>query len=649
MGARSGGSGNERRGTAMGGGRGAGYASSGDGWPGGGERGGEGDWSGEEVRRRVKGMWRHAQLLQAVLHERHHLPAAPHAAAPCAAQQAAPHALPQAAVPQLPVRAPAPPHAMLRSAALPPAAQVTARPAAKTAAEAAARAALEAEAVWAAAGERLGEELVQLMQPLARLQEMLGEGRQDEGGGRGEEREASGGRAERGRGGGEEGDREEAGEGYEGMRGWGWVERVEMLRVVRARGRAVRKKRWRGRRRAQQAAACKQCEEQRSAVEARIDAWRGRVMARDARETQARQQQREEEAREKRERAQLQKQVDALLLLERLRELRRLRVVKARRQGLALAGEDDGFMQAVRAAVEEEDRRGGAWEDDRGGGAKEDDGGGAAEEEERGRGVDLEDKREGVGEERRGGGCGTVVGQGAEDGRGDVGWMDVAVAGKEQQGKGGEGKERQGKGGEGKERQGKGGEGKERQGKGSEGKERQGKGGEGVNGSEERQGKEGVGPPHSTHLQLLHSRLTYASAAGPRLPLYELVAVRRQWDAFLLPSPAHLPSPQLQRPQVSPVPRAPPAAQTPQCPHIPPLRALTSSIQGAFFASAAPPAAANAGVASASATHSVATHDAHLTTSHLPGTHDTSSPVPPCWVRAPRPSNSEWGLYLVKN
>ncbi|GJP33828.1 hypothetical protein CLOM_g18335 [Closterium sp. NIES-68] len=601
MGARSGGSGNERRGTAMGGGRGAGYASSGDGWPGGGERGGEGDWSGEEVRRRVKGMWRHAQLLQAVLHERHHLPAAPHAAAPCAAQQAAPHALPQAAVPQLPVRAPAPPHAMLRSAALPPAAQVTARPAAKTAAEAAARAALEAEAVWAAAGERLGEELVQLMQPLARLQEMLGEGRQDEGGGRGEEREASGGRAERGRGGGEEGDREEAGEGYEGMRGWGWVERVEMLRVVRARGRAVRKKRWRGRRRAQQAAACKQvcvmlggfiqpclrftnnCEEQRSAVEARIDAWRGRVMARDARETQARQQQREEEAREKRERAQLQKQVDALLLLERLRELRRLRVVKARRQGLALAGEDDGFMQAVRAA-------------------------------------------------------------GAEDGRGDVGWMDVAVAGKEQQGKGGEGKERQGKGGEGKERQGKGGEGKERQGKGSEGKERQGKGGEGVNGSEERQGKEGVGPPHSTHLQLLHSRLTYASAAGPRLPLYELVAVRRQWDAFLLPSPAHLPSPQLQRPQVSPVPRAPPAAQTPQCPHIPPLRALTSSIQGAFFASAAPPAAANAGVASASATHSVATHDAHLTTSHLPGTHDTSSPVPPCWVRAPRPSNSEWGV-----
>ncbi|CAI5475476.1 unnamed protein product, partial [Closterium sp. Yama58-4] len=243
------------------------------------------------------------------LHERQCLLAAAPAAAP-GDEQASSVAAAAAAAPWAPLRT-APPVPSPTAAAR--AAEAAA--AGETAGTAAAGWA-EEEAVWARAGEQVGGQVQRLMSPLSRVLlalqgEESGETQVDEGmrgaGGNGREGERAGGEGRRDiecvRGGGTEVGDEEAGEGAVG-----WVERVEALRVVRARGRAVRKKRWREKRRAEQAIAWQQREQQRRVVEARIDAWRARVMERDAQASMARQQQAEEEAREKRERAQLQKQ-----------------------------------------------------------------------------------------------------------------------------------------------------------------------------------------------------------------------------------------------------------------------------------------------------------------------------------------------------
>ncbi|CAI5979716.1 unnamed protein product, partial [Closterium sp. NIES-65] len=300
--------------------------------------------------------------LPLLLHERERLPAA----APQGAAWGQPRGSVAAAAPSepLPTAEPAP--------------KPTAAAAAAETMAAAAAARAEAEAVWARAGEQVGGgEVQRLMAPLSRLMVPLsrlmaplsrlllalqGGGRGGTGGAGGAEvmrgddevgEEGWDGRegeqdGERRRGGGEEG-----GEEGEGERAVGWVERVEALRVVRARGRAVRKKRWRATRRAQQTVAWQQwalcmggscfsprsplssllpfplisslladpsptiplssntplptfplhtplshgwplcgragCrgwvgqrEEQRQVVEARIDAWRARVMERDA-------------------------------------------------------------------------------------------------------------------------------------------------------------------------------------------------------------------------------------------------------------------------------------------------------------------------------------------------------------------------------
>ncbi|CAI5979714.1 unnamed protein product, partial [Closterium sp. NIES-65] len=105
-------------------------------------------------------------------------------------------------------------------------------------------------------------------------------------------------------------------------------------------------------------------------------------------------------------------QVDALMLVARLRELRRLRGLRARKRGRVVEGDEDAFMRAVREAVREEDSRGVVHE------LKE--GRGGAEGHEKGRG----DGEEAEGGER---GCGGgskaesmrvgTAGSGSENGR----------------------------------------------------------------------------------------------------------------------------------------------------------------------------------------------------------------------------------------
>ncbi|CAI6005943.1 unnamed protein product [Closterium sp. NIES-64] len=234
------------------------------------------------------------------LHKGQCLPPAAAAAAP-GAQQAS-------------NRAATAPWAPLRPAG--PAPKPTALAAAESAAEAGARAEAavraDAQAVWARAGEQVGGEVQRLMAPLTRLLLALqgtgrtagvggggtagvggggtagvggggtagvgGGGTAGVGGGDEEERWEGGGAREAGSDGGwgsaaEGCGGEDAGKGGEtsgSERGGGWVERVEALRVVRARGRACRG-------RAEGGAG--------GVVEARIDAWRARVMERDAQES----------------------------------------------------------------------------------------------------------------------------------------------------------------------------------------------------------------------------------------------------------------------------------------------------------------------------------------------------------------------------
>ncbi|CAI5495290.1 unnamed protein product, partial [Closterium sp. Naga37s-1] len=260
----------------------------------------------------------------------------------------------------------------------------------------------------------------------------------------------------------------------------------------------------------------------------------------------ARQQQAEAEAREKRERAQLQKQVDALMLLARLRELRRLRGLRARRHGRVVEGDEDAFMRAEQSAEEARASVGGS-----------------------------------SGDGRDAGGMEACQGQSH---RGDRGSRERGAQ-----------------------------------------SARAGESG----------GKEGL--PSCDGLPVL------SSAAAHHLSLHGLAAVRRQWDAFLLPLPCSAPTPHPQ------VPRRPLGALVPSTSHTPHTRQLLAATsfmrEGLLpFSAPAAPAAGSAPVAAASLPSG-----AHAAGAHAPSAHAPGASVPPCWVPAPQPATSEWRRYLRKN
>jgi hypothetical protein len=69
------------------------------------------------------------------------------------------------------------------------------------------------------------------------------------------------------------------------------------------------------------------------------------------------------EKKAKEERARLEEELEMVLMVEKLQELRALRIQKLKKQGRFFPDEDDKFMERIRAAVEEEERQAAAASD----------------------------------------------------------------------------------------------------------------------------------------------------------------------------------------------------------------------------------------------------------------------------------------------
>eukprot|EP00850_Spirogloea_muscicola_P018210 SM000164S02272 [mRNA] locus=s164:311681:315274:+ [translate_table: standard] len=89
----------------------------------------------------------------------------------------------------------------------------------------------------------------------------------------------------------------------------------------------------------------------------KADQWRAQQIAKDIalRKMQHMKQVAADKARE--DRLQLEEELEMMLMVEKLQELRHLRVEKLRRQGHLLPEEDDNFLARVQASVEEEEQR----------------------------------------------------------------------------------------------------------------------------------------------------------------------------------------------------------------------------------------------------------------------------------------------------
>lgn len=134
------------------------------------------------------------------------------------------------------------------------------------------------------------------------------------------------------------------------------LEAIELRLLEKRRQKVLRNRRWRKKKRQRVAEALRKERDKFEELDRAADEWRARELA------NAIAQRKMEEIRESAEfaaeedRRATEKELEMVLMLEYLQELRDLRIAKLRRQGHLLPDEDDKFMERVKAAVEEEER-----------------------------------------------------------------------------------------------------------------------------------------------------------------------------------------------------------------------------------------------------------------------------------------------------
>lgn len=136
-----------------------------------------------------------------------------------------------------------------------------------------------------------------------------------------------------------------------------WEEKTMAARLSNKILKSKRNKLWRKRKRQRAAEIHSKEHEQFDQADHVADEWRAREIAKDAAQLKVEKMKEIARLKAKEERKRLESELELVLVVEKLQELRSIRIQKLKKQGHFLPEEDDKFLERVRAAVEEEERQ----------------------------------------------------------------------------------------------------------------------------------------------------------------------------------------------------------------------------------------------------------------------------------------------------
>lgn len=136
-----------------------------------------------------------------------------------------------------------------------------------------------------------------------------------------------------------------------------WEEKSMAARLSNKILKSKRNKLWRKRKRQRAAEIRTKENEQFDQADRVADEWRAREIAKDAAQLKVEKMKEIAKLKAKEERKRLESELELVLVVEKLQELRSIRIQKLKKQGHFLPEEDDKFLERVRAAVEEEERQ----------------------------------------------------------------------------------------------------------------------------------------------------------------------------------------------------------------------------------------------------------------------------------------------------
>ncbi|KAH7577991.1 hypothetical protein ACOSP7_000910 [Xanthoceras sorbifolium] len=136
-----------------------------------------------------------------------------------------------------------------------------------------------------------------------------------------------------------------------------WEEKAAAVRLVNKAQKSTRNKMWRKRKRKRIAEIVAKERLRFEQADKEADEWRAREIAKDIAQRKVQKMNEIAKLKAKEERKRLESELELVLIVEKLQELRSIRIQKLKKQGHFLPEEDDKFLEKVRAAVEEEERQ----------------------------------------------------------------------------------------------------------------------------------------------------------------------------------------------------------------------------------------------------------------------------------------------------
>ncbi|KAI3975183.1 hypothetical protein MKX01_020584 [Papaver californicum] len=136
-----------------------------------------------------------------------------------------------------------------------------------------------------------------------------------------------------------------------------WEEKSAAVRLANKIQKYNRNKRWRKKKRKRVAEKLTKERERFNQADQEADEWRAREIAKDIASRKVEKMKEIAKVKANEERKKLESELEMVLIVEKLQELRSIRIQKLKKQGHFLPDEDDKFLERVRAAVEEEERQ----------------------------------------------------------------------------------------------------------------------------------------------------------------------------------------------------------------------------------------------------------------------------------------------------
>ncbi|KAI0491877.1 hypothetical protein KFK09_026138 [Dendrobium nobile] len=142
-----------------------------------------------------------------------------------------------------------------------------------------------------------------------------------------------------------------------------WEEKSMAVKLVQKLQKYKRNKHWKKRKRKQVAELLQMEHERYDKADEDADEWRAREIAKDIGKRKMESMKSIAKLKAIEERKRLESELELVLVVEKLQELRSIRIHKLKKQGHFLPEEDDKFLERVRSAVEEEERQAAAAAD----------------------------------------------------------------------------------------------------------------------------------------------------------------------------------------------------------------------------------------------------------------------------------------------